>query len=395
MDIGEFVSGYPMFPILVLFALYLVYALFARNLNPFRLAIGEDNRFSISKLQFLLWTIVALFAYTAIWGIRAHVNHYEAIGDIPANLLLAMGLSVTTAVAAKGIKESNIDNGKEQDDKRDTPSTIGTVVKSNDNSLDLAKTQLLVWTLVAVGIFLVTVNRDINAFEADRGTNANTPLPEIPDIDASLLVLMGLGQGAYLGKKLVTTTTPRLTGLLPGIGKQGTLVTIMGSGFCEMDGNLITIDEAPLDTFASVKVWADDKIIFTLPKSSSLGRAWSLEQPVSIGLIVGGQKSANTLPFSVTATRLTDIWPKEGPTGTTITLKGSLLGEEQKGSQIMLNGIACTNSASTWQDGEASFVLPDIDPLTKMPWTPNTRIRIGVRVAEELSPDTQYFTVTA
>jgi hypothetical protein len=32
----------------------------------------------------------------------------------------------------------------------------------------------------------------------------------LPDIDPALVVLMGLGQAAYLGKKLISTTTPIL-----------------------------------------------------------------------------------------------------------------------------------------------------------------------------------------
>jgi hypothetical protein len=36
-------------------------------------------------------------------------------------------------------------------------------------------------------------------------------LATLPDIDTALMVLMGLGHGAYLGKKLILTTSPAIT----------------------------------------------------------------------------------------------------------------------------------------------------------------------------------------
>jgi hypothetical protein len=114
------------------------------------------------------------------------------------------------------------------------------------------------------------------------------------------MVLMGLGQGAYLGKKLTSTTTPRLTGLSQGSGKPGTMVTITGLQLGEkQNGSLITINGNPFFPVPAPE-WGDTQIKFTIPAKQADGSDWLAGQRISIGVIVGGQEGANTLPFTIT-----------------------------------------------------------------------------------------------
>jgi hypothetical protein len=64
--------------------------------NPFVVARGEDGRPSTSKLQFWLWTLVALFSYTALYAARAWHGFFASLEEVPRNLLLAMGFSNET-----------------------------------------------------------------------------------------------------------------------------------------------------------------------------------------------------------------------------------------------------------------------------------------------------------
>lgn len=101
-----------------------------------------------------------------------------------------------------------------------------------------------------------------------------------------------------MGKKLVTTVTPRLNGLSPGQGNPGTQITITGMAFDgEQNGSLITMDGRPLQP--QVEMWADAQIQFTLPKKLPSEKDWTDEQRVDFGVIVGGQESVNSLPFTV------------------------------------------------------------------------------------------------
>ncbi|MEA3294081.1 MAG: hypothetical protein U9P81_03775 [Euryarchaeota archaeon] len=87
--------------------LLLIWILTGRK-NPRKLFEGADGRPSTSKFQWFLWTVVIIFSYTAIsWS-----SEFKEITDIPQNILIAMGLSITTMVAAKSITVSYIVNKK-------------------------------------------------------------------------------------------------------------------------------------------------------------------------------------------------------------------------------------------------------------------------------------------
>ena len=75
----------------------------------------------------------------------------------------------------------------------------GGILRDDTGTPELAKIQMTGFTFVAVGIFLATVIHQIVA---------NPVVTSLPDIDSSLLVLMGISQGGYLGKKLVTFGAP-------------------------------------------------------------------------------------------------------------------------------------------------------------------------------------------
>jgi hypothetical protein len=189
-----------------LFLLWVLYRIFAGSWNPLKVVVGEDGRPSTSKLQMWMWTVVVLFTYGAIYAARAVTGKFDAINDIPANVLIAMGLSVITATAAKGITVSFIQSG-ELAKTQATTSTSGPsqVLREDDGSLDLSKIQMLAWTVVAIAVYLINVVAKIKGGVYEP----------FPDIDAALMVLMGLGQGAYLGKKLVSTDTPRVPAVPP------------------------------------------------------------------------------------------------------------------------------------------------------------------------------------
>ncbi len=156
---------------------------------------GADGRASTSKLQFTLWTVVVLYSYIGLWIARAHLGHAEALSDIPRNVLIALGLSVTTATAAKGITVSYMDNSKLVKDANAVANKKlgwGAVFTDDGGIPDLSKIQLITWKLVAIFIYLLMVLGLL-------GTKVTDPTKlALPDIDTSLMVLMGLSGGAYL-----------------------------------------------------------------------------------------------------------------------------------------------------------------------------------------------------
>jgi hypothetical protein len=206
----------------------------ASSFNLKKLVRGADGTLSTSKFQLVLWTIVIVFSYVVMFAFHAKDSKFADLG-VPTNVLLVMGISATTAVAAKGIAVSNntTTNGA-----ANTPPPAAAVVvapappdgvivaplqapvvppqaanippaatglaglfQGDSGSPDLGKVQLMIWTIIGIGIYLAKVHYQLN--------NYTPPTPPafartMPDIDQTLMILMGIGHSAYLGKKIVS-----------------------------------------------------------------------------------------------------------------------------------------------------------------------------------------------
>jgi hypothetical protein len=313
----------------VMFVLWFLFALVTKNWGPVKVFEGQDGQPSSSKLQFWLWTLVALFSYVAIYAARLLDAHStEAIKEIPHNLLIAMGMSIATATGAKSITSSYVQSGKVTKPQAAASNTaanqgaggnaqqpqqpqqagqanakpgakassISMLFTDDDGTPDLSKIQMLAWTVISIGIYLISVGYEVGSKDPAKLAQG------LPDIDTALMVLMGLGQGAYLGKKLVTTTTPRITGLSPGTGAAGTRITMSGLSFGDsMNGGQVTYDGRPIDS-SLVSNWQDTSIQFAIPATNPDGNPWPAGQTqhIQIGVICSGQVAANQLPFAVT-----------------------------------------------------------------------------------------------
>jgi hypothetical protein len=171
--------------------------------NPLELVKGFDGPKSTSKLQWLIWTAVVIFGYVVIYSERVRSGDYTVPSHIPGNVLIALGISAGTVTLAKAVTVSQVDAGKiTKADAKATPNTRGGILKDDSGQPDLSKIQLVAWTIIAAAVFLSQV---IHAVQA------RTP-PQLPDIDPSLMILMGIGHAGYLGKKLVTTSPAAVDG---------------------------------------------------------------------------------------------------------------------------------------------------------------------------------------
>lgn len=194
-------------PALVLVIAWLLVSVITRDWNPLRFAIGEDNRYSISKFQLLLWTVAVLFGYVAVVYARVQQGLPPPVPDVPGNVLLALGVSGATTVVAKSIKVNNLQQGKELGTVLPDTGPLSTLLTDDDGSLSLQKLQYLVWTFVAIGVFLV-------------GLDQSNRLA-LPDIDTTLLVLSGISVGAYLGPKLVPQSADEMSQIAQAATVQG------------------------------------------------------------------------------------------------------------------------------------------------------------------------------
>lgn len=276
---------YPIAGILVYYGLA---AAVSGDFNPLSLAMGADGLLSVSKSQFLLWNASAVFAYLWIYAVRFGESGFTGI-TVPHNLLYAMGFSIVTAASAKGITTAYVRSGRVSKPVQPAQVRPSDLVACDDGSTpDLVKIQMLIWTFIAIGIFFAKVAQAVT----------HPALPALPDVDEASLVLMGLGQAAYLGNKLTGSDVPVLTSLSQSAGIANAEITITGNGLW---GHIITLfDGQPFDGV----------VVVDSPSSAS---QFSIKIPgafggvsikpgtlLQISVIVDGVRSANALPFTVT-----------------------------------------------------------------------------------------------
>ena len=156
---------------------------------PLRVSDGADGRPSTSKFQFFLWTAVIVWGYSAVATGRWIGDASPGEIGMPTNLFILMGLGAGTALGAKLVTVSRGGRAALADP---TARTYRSLVADDDGNPALEKIQVLAWTFVAVGVFVVSVWQILGA---------SGPPSSLPNVDDALLVLLGIGQVAYVGVK--------------------------------------------------------------------------------------------------------------------------------------------------------------------------------------------------
>ncbi len=364
--------------ILALILLYIVTAALSKHWSPKDLVAGFDGFGSSSKLQWFCWLVVILFGYAAIWSLRALQGDYKVLSDIPVNLLTVLGFSTGTAAAAKGITSAYVQSGKMTKPgapKGESPENTGGIFQDDGGAPDLAKIQMMGFTIIAIGIFVATVIHQI--FGAKTNANLTTSLP---NIDPSLMVLMGISQGGYLGKKLVTFGTPALYPASPVSGSPGTVVTLRGSNLgspTQTQSQLLMNGE-----LQNATSWSAGSVKFTVPVDDPDTRApWAgLPKTVKLAVSAGGQAS-NPVNFTIAAPKLQSSTPQQGSPGTRVTLAGANLGPQQ-GNRLMLGeAVIADADIVSWSTDSIVFTVPQNNPADNAAWAAEVQVKLAVSVA--------------
>ena len=255
----------------------LSYFVTGKKVAPWALAISESTVggqvqgvLSASKLQALVWTLVTLFAYTSVFGTLLLESKPGAglpsLPGIPVGLLVLMGLSVATAAGAKGVIVSYKSQGLIEE-------RSGGLTTNPKQQGDLVKTQMLIWTFIGAGVYLLSVVK----FIADKAWALDPTISlALPDVDSALLVLMGASAGSYIGDKLVSRDVlkkPKLESMLPLKGPGGTTITMLGENFGDDQGaNFVSFDDSTIRSQADGLVsWSNLQVEATVPATYKPG----------------------------------------------------------------------------------------------------------------------------
>ena len=165
--------------------------------KPQVFVIGQDQRYSNSKTQVVLWFSALMTVYLATLGLRLVELGWDYFGGIAIteNLLALSGISAITYGAAKAITVSKLSKaGAEIKRNRDDPELSTDLFQNDHGDFDLGDTQMFFFTLLAVGVFLLTSFHFLNWLAYAREIT-------LPDVDTTLLSSLGISQVAYMAKK--------------------------------------------------------------------------------------------------------------------------------------------------------------------------------------------------
>ena len=168
--------------------------------RPFKLIEGLDHRYSNSQFQIAIWFWVVMATYLAVVYLRVAQAGWEFFGfvSIPRNLLLLSGMSALTFGTARAITTTKTNaalaGGKANPKPDGEPNIWTDLVKNDTGDVDIGDFQMLVVTLLAVGMYLALTYHFLGAIEARASV-------DLRDVDSTILASFGLGQGAYLTKK--------------------------------------------------------------------------------------------------------------------------------------------------------------------------------------------------
>jgi hypothetical protein len=172
--------------------------------NWLGILIDSRGRYSLTHLQLVLWTIVVLSLITAVVLGRLTGGSAAKTLDftIPNNLLLAVGISVGSAVAATATKAGKDSNDKAKvermtDGKSPRISQVFMVEEGAmaDKAVDVTKFQNFWLTLIIVGSYVATAGVYLL-----RATDATQLSP--PDFSQQVVTLLGISHAGYIAAKV-------------------------------------------------------------------------------------------------------------------------------------------------------------------------------------------------
>jgi len=161
----------------------------------------DTNTYSLSKLQFYLWTLAALLGYIYLSVSTSLVQGKFEFADVPENLPGILAVTVSTAALAVGITSAKGPKGAgEQGPALADFVTTGGLVAAE-------RVQFLAWTIIGVAAFVFLT------FSTEPGRIEN--LPAVPE---RFLYLMGISSFGYLGGKLARKPGPVITQIIAETG---------------------------------------------------------------------------------------------------------------------------------------------------------------------------------
>ena len=175
--------------IMALIAILLLLSLFIVLVKKTGIIRGDnlqENKgpYSLSRTQLAFWSFIIIFSFIYIWIVTGEMP------PVTGSTLILLTISMTTTAGAKVI-----DSSKEQPKIKMSNITSDGFFRdiiSDYVGVSIHRFQMVVWTII-LGLFFI------------RAVVKNLAMPQF---DESLLILMGISSGTYLGLKIPEKSEP-------------------------------------------------------------------------------------------------------------------------------------------------------------------------------------------
>ncbi|HEY0143359.1 MAG TPA: hypothetical protein VGF48_20875 [Thermoanaerobaculia bacterium] len=170
--------------LLVLGAAFFLYVCARTSIirSPMPLSVPGAKPFSLARTQMAFWSFLSMAGYVFCWMITGEL---DTISD---SMLALIGIGAGTALGAALIDSSG--NDAEQPVQPSTNFLVD--ILSDGNGVSIHRFQMFAWTVILGGIFCASVYAELS----------------MPEFDATMLGLMGISSGTYLGFKFPEKKTP-------------------------------------------------------------------------------------------------------------------------------------------------------------------------------------------
>lgn len=184
----------------------------------------DTNTFSLSRLQLVVWTFVALFAWSYLSIARSVIQMTPTFGDIPGSLAGLLGISVGATVSTLTLNV--VKGGKAAGPTSPSFSdfiSVGGVVAPD-------RLQYLLWTVVgAIAYVTLTLSLD------------PARIQQYIELPTGFLTLSGISAAGYLGARIARSAGPivsRVTAA-PDAETQAVTLTVEGTALSKSGKYLI------------------------------------------------------------------------------------------------------------------------------------------------------------
>lgn len=140
--------------------------------------------FSLSRVQLGIWTIVIASSYIYVFFNCC----YQSI-EFSSHILALMGISAGTAAIGNAIDKNQAASPTGAARHQNQPSKgILTDILSDENGISIHRFQNVVFTIVAIVVYIYKIH--------------TTKCAGLPELDTTLVALMGISTATYLGLKI-------------------------------------------------------------------------------------------------------------------------------------------------------------------------------------------------